>query len=298
MSKKDVKFLHTFVAPVMRAQPQVDPAAVIFELDVTRLSVARMNNHSERFLGLRDRCIDAIRELPTTIGQVKRHQGLIEQASVPTFWHEATEDELNEVIEKLGPLMRRRQPDTTPLVILDLQDMVEVKSWLEIEGRPIKKSEYQEQVKEFISGVVDDNESFAKVKDGMPLGEEDRSSIIGELEKHELHITLDNLRDAWSSKRASLEDFLKHILRNEDIPDWGEKVRKAFANFMAENQDYNSRQMQMLKALRNFVIDNDDVKKSHLVQAPFTQIDTLGFPGVFDKQEIKQILEFTEELTA
>ena len=46
------------------------------------------------------------------------------------------------------------------------------------------------------------------------------------------------------------------------------------------------------------MIDNDDVKKSHLVQAPFTQIDRRGFPGVFDMDEINEILEFTEELTA
>ena len=298
MRKREIDFLHSHVAPVMRAQAQIDPSAVIFELDVTRLSVTRMNRDDKRFIVLKERCIDAIKELPMTLKMVNKHEELIREALQPTFWHEASEEQLDEVVENLGPLMGQRQPDTSPLIVLDLQDTVGAKSWLEIEGRPIKKSEYQEQVKEFIGGIVDDNESFAKVKDGMPLGDEDRSSIVGELEKHELHITLDNLRDAWSSKRASLEDFLKHILRNEDIPDWGEKVRKAFVDFMAENQDYNSRQMQMLKALRNFVIDNDDVKKSHLVQAPFTQIDRRGFPGVFDMDEINEILEFTEELTA
>ena len=298
MREKELKFLHTHIAPVMRAQPQIDPSAVIFELDVTRLSVTRMNRDDKRFIVLRERCIDAIKELPMTLAMVKKHEELINEALQPTFWHEATEEQLDEVIEKLGPLMRQRQPDTSPLIVLDLQDTVGAKSWLEIEGRPIKKSEYQEQVKTFISGIVDDNESFAKVKDGMPLGEEDHTLIIGELEKHELNITLDNMRDAWSSKRATLEDFLKHILRDEEIPDWGDKVREAFEDFMAENQDYNSRQMQMLKALRNFVIDNDKFKRSQLVEPPFTQIDTLGFLGVFDKQEIDKICEFTEDLTA
>jgi len=298
MSERDIEFLDNFVAPVMRAQPQVDPPAVIFELDVTRLSIARMNNNSERFLGLMDRCIDAIRELPMTLGQVKRHQDLILEASEPTFWHEATEDELNAVIENLAPLMRQRQPDTSPMMILDLRDMVGVKTWLEIGGRPIKKTEYQEQVKAFIEGIVNENEAFAKVKDGMPLGDEDYGSIMQEMESHELDISLENLREAWGAKRASLEEFLRHILRDEEIPDWGDKVRKAFDDFMVENQDYNSRQMQMLNALRNFVIDNDKFKRSQLVEPPFTQIDTLGFLGVFDKQEIDKICEFTEELTA
>ena len=197
MRKKEIDFLHSHIAPVMRAQPQIDPAAVIFELDVTRLSVTRMNRDDKRFIVLRERCIVAIKELPMTLVMVKRHEELIVEALQPPFWHEASEEQLDEVIGKLGPLMGQRQPDTSPLIVLDLQDTVGVKSWLEIEGRPIKKSEYQEQVKAFISGIVDDNDSFAKVKDGMPLDASDHKSIITELGKHELTITEDNMRDAF-----------------------------------------------------------------------------------------------------
>ena len=146
MRKREIDFLHSHVAPVMRAQAQIDPAAVIFELDVTRLSVTRMNRDDKRFSVLKERCIDAIKELPMTLKMVNKHEELIREALQPTFWHEASEEQLDEVVENLGPLMGQRQPDTSPLIVLDLQDTVGAKSWLEIEGRPIKKSEYQEQV--------------------------------------------------------------------------------------------------------------------------------------------------------
>ena len=92
MRKREIDFLHSHVAPVMRAQAQIDPAAVIFELDVTRLSVTRMNRDDKRFIVLKERCIDAIKELPMTLKMVNKHEELIREALQPTFWHEASEE--------------------------------------------------------------------------------------------------------------------------------------------------------------------------------------------------------------
>ena len=54
----------------------------------------------------------------------------------------------------------------------------------------------------------------------------------------------------------------------------------------------------MLDALCNYVIDNETVAKPALVAAPFTQFDRKGFRGVFNTDQINEILSFTEALTA
>ena len=82
------------------------------------------------------------------------------------------------------------------------------------------------------------------------------------------------------------------------MPDWETKVRGEFDAFIQEHSTFNARQIEMLNALCNYVIDNEAVAKPALVAAPFTQFDRRGFPGVFEMDQINEILSFTEALTA
>ena len=99
-------------------------------------------------------------------------------------------------------------------------------------------------------------------------------------------------------EESQTEEFLAHILRGEDLPDWGTKVRGGFDAFIQEHSTFNARQIEMLNALCNYVIDNEVVTKPALVAAPFTQFHRRGFPGVFETDQINEILSFTEALTA
>jgi len=114
----------------------------------------------------------------------------------------------------------------------------------------------------------------------------------------EYPISVENLREAWGAKRVKLEGFLAHILRGEELPDWETKIRGEFDAFIQEHSTFNVRQIEMLNALCNYVIDNESVAKPALVAAPFTQFDHRGFPGVYETDQINEILIFTEALTA
>ena len=112
-------------------------------------------------------------------------------------------------------------------------------------------------------------------------------------------ISIENLREAWGAKRVKLEEFLAHILRGEDLPDWEIKVQGEFEAFIQDNSTFNARQIEMLNALCNYIIANEAVEKRDLVYFDsFTNIDQNGFPGVFEPNEINRILSFTEALTA
>jgi type I restriction enzyme R subunit len=216
----------------------------------------------------------------------------------PTFWDGATEEALDEVIAKLGPLMRHRDPSKAAFRVLDLNDDVKIRTWLEIDGKPIRKSAYQEVVAQFISGLAEQSEAVRKVRDGEQVTDSDLQEISQIFEDNEHPHSVENLRDAWGAKRVKLEEFLAHILRGEDLPDWGTKVRGEFDAFIQEHSTFNARQIEMLNALCNYVIDNETVAKPALVAAPFTQFDRRGFPGVFEMDQINEILSFTEALTA
>jgi len=298
MSRRDLQFLEDEIAPIMRAAAVNEPAAMQWAIDVMVLSNARRAGNSDLFEGKREACIEKVRELPMTLGIVRREEELVRRCADPTFWGGAGEDELDEVIERIGPLMRHRDPSTTPFRVLDLADDVMIRTWLDISGKPMPKSAYQEIVKQFITGLAEQSQAVRKVRDGEMVSTSEIEEIVLLFEGFEHPISIEHLREAWGAKRVKLEEFLAHILRGEELPDWESKVRGEFQSFVGEHTTFNARQIEMLNALCNYVIDNETVAKPALVAAPFTQFDRLGFRGVFEMDQINEILSFTEALTA
>jgi len=283
----------------MRAVSVQDPANMQWTIDVITLSNARRWGNQELFEGKRKSCIDKVRELPFTLQVVKRQEELLRKCMDPTFWDGATEEALDEVIAKLGPLMRHRDPSKAAFRVLDLKDVVKIRTWLEIDGKPIPKSAYQEVVAQFISGLAQQSDAVRKVRDGEMVSTDEIQEIVLLFEGCEHPISVENLREAWGAKRVKLEEFLAHILRGEDLPDWETKVRGEFDAFIQEHSTFNARQIEMLNALCNYVIDNEAVEKRTLAYFDsFTNIHRNGFPGIFEMDQINEILSFTEALTA
>ena len=298
MSSRDIDYLSIEVAPVMRAVAVEDQSDMQWEIDIITLSNSRRWGNQELFTAKRDSCMEKVSELPLTLGKVKREEEAIRKCLDPTFWDGATEEDLDDIIARLGPLMRHRDPAKAAFQTLDVKDNIYIRTWLEIDGKPMKKSTYKELVEQFISGLVSQSNAVRKVRDGEQITDSDLQEISQIFEENEHPHSVDNLRDAWGAKRVKLEEFLAHILRGEDLPDWETKVREGFDVFIQEHSTFNARQIEMLNALCNYVIDNEAVAKPALVAAPFTQFDRRGFPGVFETDQINEILSFTEALTA
>ena len=298
MSKKDLEFLSVEISPIMRAAAVDNAAEMQWALDVITLSNARRWGNDELFEGKQEACIEKVKQLPLTLNIVKQHEATILECIKPTFWESASEAQLDQVIHDLGPLMKHRDPSQSAFRVLDLKDSIRIRTWLEIDGKPVAKSKYQETVAQFISGLADQSAAVRKVRDGEMVTAEEIQEIVLLFEGCEHPISVENLREAWGAKRVSLEEFLAHILRGEDLPDWETKVRGEFQSFLQEHSTFNARQIEMLNALCNYVIDNEAVAKPALVQAPFTNFDRNGFLGAFEMDQINEILSFTEALTA
>ena len=282
----------------MRAAVVDNASEMQWAVDVITLSNSRRWGNQDLFEAKRTACIDKVKQLPMTLQIVKRHSDLIFECVKPTYWEDASEEDLDRVIHDLGPLMKHRDPSQRAFRVLDLRDDVVIRTWLEIDGKPIPKTKYQEIVSAFIGSLAEQSEAVRKVRDGEMVSSTEIEEIILLFEGCEHPISIENLRDAWGAKRVKLEEFLAHILRGEDLPDWETKVRGEFEVFIQEQSTFNARQIEMLNALCNYVIDNEAVAKSALVAAPFTQFDRRGFPGVFEMNQINEILNFTRELTA
>ena len=84
----------------------------------------------------------------------------------------------------------------------------------------------------------------------------------------------------------------------EILESFNETVAKAFGDFIAKHSYLSSRQLQFMDLLRNFIVEKGELQKRNLTASPFTLIHPQGILGVFNPNEIDEIIKFTEKLVA
>ena len=97
------------------------------------------------------------------------------------------------------------------------------RTWLTVKGKPMAKTAYQERCSIYF-GLADQSEAVRKVRDGKVVFAEEIQEIVLLFEGCSTHQRGEFARSV-GAKRVSLQEFLAHILRGEDLPDWESKVR-------------------------------------------------------------------------
>lgn len=297
---EDIKYLRTVIAPIFRALPDVDLKAMRFEIEGVDLGTARITGNQTAFDTLKESLKAQVGELPLTVNVVAREQDLIEAVEDEQWWANPNDTQLRNLIERLAPLMRYRQPRSTPMMELDIADLVAVKEWVEVgpdrERMPVEA--YREKVESYIHTLVDENPVLQKIQAGDMVSDAEVIELAGLLQSQDPYITEDLLQQVYHHKTTRFVRFIRHILNLEALEDWSETVTHAFGAFIAEHNTFSALQIQFLQILRTFILQNGRVEKRDLIAAPFTQIHPQGIRGVFRPQEINEILTFTEKLVA
>lgn len=305
LSKEKVEFLRAEIKPLMRTISEVDFKAMRFERDLLECSLALLSNEKEKADTLKSGLIEQIGELPLSVGFVRIEADLIKAAQRESYWQGKTtsqmEDSLDELIKRLGPLMKFREGESgTGPIQLDLTDVVVNKEHVEFgpENESVSISRYREMVENLIAELTQENPTLLKIKNGEAITPEEANELAELLHTEHPHITEDLLRKVYQNRKASFIQFIHHILGIELLKSFPETVSEAFEHFYREHRNLSSRQMEFLNLLKRFIIEREKVQKKDLIRAPFTVIHPQGIRGVFSPAEINEILRLTESLAA
>lgn len=300
LDNEGIEYLGVVIAPIMRARSGIDMKVMLFEIDVVELSTAVLTENRETFVAIQESIVSQVSELPLSVNLVRREEELIHDVLQPSWWDEPEDDKLVEIIDKLAPLMRFRQPETRAMIELDLEDLLMIKGYVEFgsENERISTNVYRERVEAHIRELVDKNPVLVRLKAGKPVDDADILNLAQLLQNEDPYITEDLLRKVYDHRTAHFIHFLKHILGLEKIQSWPETVTKAFDSFIADHNTFTQLQIHFMQTLRTFILQRGSVEKKDLITAPFTRIHPKGIRGVFSNTEINEILEFTEKLTA
>jgi type I restriction enzyme R subunit len=301
LSQDKIEFLEAVVKPLFRTVADADFKAMRFEKDVVEVSLAHLTEEKEKFETLKESIVEEIGELPLSVNIVAREEQLIRQSQTNHFWATITEEKLDELIQKLSPLMKYREA-IVPLAPakFNLRDIVSQKEYVEFgpkhEALTIEK--YRQLVEEKVNELLLASPILQKLKDGIEITREEAEQLAEELHDEHPHITIDLLRRVYNNRKAAFVQFIKHILGIEVLHSFPETVAKAFDDFIAAHNYLTSRQLQFLDLLRKFIIENGVLTKKNLIESPFTLLHPEGIRGIFTPKEIEEILSLTEKVLA
>ncbi len=304
LSDNKIKFLENKIANVMRAFSNADFEAMRFELDVTDTAAAHIIKDKDKFETLKEGVVEQVAELPLSVNIVAKEKDLIEKVIQPSFWNKPDvnelDDSLDEVIEKLAPLMRFRQRDKPDEEKLNIKDLLTVKEYIEFgpENERMMVEQYRKKVEKMIKNIAGTNLVLKKLKSGKKLTDKEIETLADLLQEQDPYVTEEHLQKIYDNKKAKFIQFIKHILGLEELSSFSETVSKAFEEFITNHNDYSQQQIQFLLTLKTFILQTGNVKKKDLINAPFTQLHPQGIRGVFKPTEINEILDMTYKLVA
>jgi len=279
----------------------VDYKAMRFEKDVVSFSLSVIEDDKKKIESKKEKLIEQIKELPLAINIVAKNKKLIEQAKEHKFWNKVTNDELNNLVSTLSPLMKYREelsPGQT--VKLDLQDIIKEKEFVEFgaDRESVSISKYKEMVEEKVNDLLKENPILQKLKNGNNITHQEIEELAETLHKEDPFITIDLLRRVYMNKKAPFLKFIKHILGIETLQNFPDTVSQSFEKFIQMHTNLTQTQLKFLELLQNYIIDKGNITKKDLISAPFTVIHPNGIRGIFTPIEIKEIIKITEELVA
>jgi type I restriction enzyme, R subunit len=310
-----IEFLKTVVKPLFRTVVETDYKAMRFEKDIVEVSLAKMNDNPapytkpfskddivlSKYETLKDSIIEEIGELPLSINVVAIEEKLIRQAQTNHFWATITEENFDELILKIAPLMKYRD-SVVPLspAKFNFKDLVSQKEYIEFgpQHEALSIAKYRELVEQKVNDLLLINPLLQKIKDGKEITAFEIGELAEELHNEHPHITVDLLRRVYNNRKAAFIQFIRHILGIEILHSFPETVSKAFENFIASHSYLSSRQLQFMELLRRFIIENGQLTRRNLIESPFTQLHPEGIRGVFNRKEIDEILKLTEKVIA
>lgn len=296
-----LEFLRAEIKPLFRTVSEADFKAMRFERDILECSLAVLNEDKEQAETIKEGIVTQISELPLSVSFVKEEEALIRAAQGSYYWAKADEDAYDDMVARLGPLMKFREKSTgQEQTHLDLADELHKKEWVEFgpQHEAASITRYRDMVEALIAELIEHNPVLQKIKNGELVSTDEANELANLLHEEHPHITEDLLRQVYKNRKAHFIQFIRHILGIEILQSFPETVSAAFDRFIRAHTTLNIRQLEFLSLLKNFIVERNKVEKRDLINTPFTVIHPQGIRGVFSPAEINEILQLTERLAA
>jgi len=296
---KPMQFLRTRITPLMRYKQGIDPNQASFELKSEQLSVAILEKNKAELERLRSEIGEVMDYLPFTIKEVKEKEELINRVQRPSFWKEVSYEDAQMLLQELAPLMKYKRTEPRPAIVLDIDDIIQEREYLDYgpvtAPRSILAKTYVERVEKRIKELADSHPTIQKIVRDEPITERDLEELEKTLNSPELYVTEETLQKVYKQSRGTLVQFIKKILGLYEFPDTEKKIGEAFKTFMIEKNYLNADQVNFLRTIQTVFTKKHHIVYSDLFELPFTNIAPNPVQ-LLPKNDIDEVLNICKTL--
>ncbi|HMH10833.1 MAG TPA: type I restriction-modification enzyme R subunit C-terminal domain-containing protein [Candidatus Nitrosopolaris rasttigaisensis] len=122
------------------------------------------------------------------------------------------------------------------------------------------------------------------------------------LNKPDLFIKEEILRQVYENPDTRLIDFIKHILGIQHLPSKKERIEAEVQRFLQNHSSFSPAQRRFIYALQSLLLrqgeeqDQGTFTLDHLIQAPFNRIGKIE--DLFSTHELTETLQFANSQVA
>lgn len=300
LSEEQVAHLSHSIAPLLRFSNVGAYAELQFENVTEQLALAHLRADTEEIERLRERIIEQLSLLPTSIPEIRPHLAALASAQADAFWQHLSYASIMGLQETFAPLMRfRNRRPAGSFVRLSMPDQIQRRHWIVFgpSGEGAFAETYRAQVAAIVKDLAGDHPALQRLQRGEELSDDDLASIAAVLSGPDLFITEEKLREAFQQPSATFADFLRDILDIAKLPTREESISQAFDEWVRQHPQLSATQLMFVRTLRKAVMQRAEIAGvDALKQAPFTSI---GDPEeLFTPQILRDMLDLTRQLAA
>jgi type I restriction enzyme R subunit len=185
-----------------------------------------------------------------------------------------------------------------PLVELGLEDeWLEAVTYVEVgpEGERFDKQDYVTNWEQAVRKYVAHDSILQKVRDGVPLTEQEERTLSDRLNQPRYYFNEENLRRAYRRPEGTLIDFIRASLGTIKLKSREEILTENFYAWLV-SKSLTPQQAQYLSLLKNRGIIRGKIELTDLFQPPLSVLNAAGL-GVelFGERGLKTIIEELNE---
>jgi type I restriction enzyme, R subunit len=290
--------IHATIAPLLRFLPDINLLTMSFELRTEQLAVAHLKGDLSEVAALGERIREDLSYLPRGVEAVQAHVRTLDLALTEIFWQCLDVVRIDLLRRTFAPLMPFRSRGRREVITLHLPDTITQRRWIVYgpAGETAFADSYREQAEAQVRQLADDLPALTRLRQGQSLDERDLEALDEALNRPDLFVTDEVLRQIYNQPQANLPDFLRHILGLSRLPSREEQITAAFDAFIAMHPRFTAAQLMFLRTVRSAVLRQARLTTEDLERPPFSRVGAVR--SLFSTAELDEMVTFANSLAA
>lgn len=285
------------IAPLMILAPLAGLEELQYRTWCERLTATWLKGDPTEQAKLRETIQGAVASLADSIPEVQRVAEQRAMVQSTGFWQHLDMTRLAALQSVFAPLMRYRTSKAGRTVEINLPDSITLRSWIIYgpTGEGAFAESYREQVEALVRRLADQLPELAKLKQGDALADDELERISQTLNQADLFVTEDTLRKAFEAPKATLADFLRHMLSEDvELPNREARINAAFDAFIAGHGYLRANQLTFLRAVKAAVLSHGRITRAALSEPPLSRVGRVE--TLFPPKDIDDLIHLATQL--